>query len=117
MISISELKRFYTTELSFDELAEIASKLDEVALQMPNFDEEDHDVGKDAGHFHWAYLEALRAKANGVQIWLVSHFVAPETYLVWAIDVLIHGCHAETSPVSSYVKGGTIELLEELAYQ
>lgn len=115
-LTIQELRRFYTQDLTWDELVEMASKLNEIAIKMTGFDNpDDRDAGKDAFNFHQAYVKALSAYANGEKVWHVSAMIDPDQYLVAEIDILIHGCHTQTSPVEMYIKGGSVELLDQLS--
>lgn len=92
-------------ELLFD----IASQLDEIAMSMPNFDEDDHGAGKDAGIFHHAYIRACQGEVG----YLPSGRTTPEEYLMWEIDTLLAGCHADASVADCYIDGGT-ELLDAI---
>lgn len=98
-VTEKEICRLYQTG---DNLWEVASKLDELAQEVPTFDQEDHDWGKDAGHFHWDYLKAVAGETN--YYW---RELTPDQFLMKAIDTLLAGCHALASPADWYIEGGT----------
>lgn len=115
MITITELKRFYSEDLSWEQILDMASKLDAVAITVPGFnDRNDRDAGKDAYNFHCGYIRALKAYASGEKIWFVSLMAEPIQYLAAEIDILIHGCHTDFSPAEMYVKGGSVEVIQKL---
>lgn len=91
-----------------DLLFDIASQLNEIAMLMPNFDEDDHDSGKDAGKFHHAYERACRGEVP-------SFFLGKtvDKYLLWEIDTLLAGCHTDASVADCYIEGG-VELLNAI---
>lgn len=99
-VSSRKICELYQTKDS-DLLYEVASLLDELAQGIPTFDQDDHSEGKDAGKFHWAYLEACRGEYPG---WLGYRSAAE--YLFREIDVLMAGCHADSSPADYYIEGG-----------
>lgn len=92
-----------------DLLFDIASQLNEIAMSMPNFDQDDHDAGKDAGKFHHAYNRACR----GEVYFLFRGKKTVEECLMWEIDTLLAGCHTDSSVADCYIDGG-VELLDAI---
>lgn len=91
-----------------DLLFDIASQLNEIAMGMPSFDEEDHGSGKDAGKFHHAYNRACAGQ--GYFLWPDK---SAEEVLLWEIDTLLAGCHADASVADCYIEGG-VDLLDAI---
>ena len=98
-----------TGTINKDLLFEIASQLDAIAQTVPTFDQDDHDWGKDAGKFHWAYVDACGGYAGP----RFMGFNSPLEFLMWEIDTLLAGCHTDASQANYYLEGGE-ELLNAI---
>lgn len=87
-------------ELLFD----VASRLDELCQSVPGFESgvDDHDWIKDAEKFHYAYQDACAGQVD-----FLHRGKTVEEYLMHELDVLMHGCHTDSSPADYYVEAGT----------